>query len=97
MGDVKRKIAGPDTWLGHGPLATQFPGLFQCAQNQKAMVSDYLERIGDRMVWDPITWKGLEITWFTDLSPEEISQKPRSLDTSGCYLSLEKSIFQGME
>ena len=53
------------------------------------MVSDHLERIGDHVVWGP-NWKGLEITWFTDLSSEEISQKPRSLDTNGCHLSLAK-------
>lgn len=45
------------TWVGDGPLGCQFPDLFRCAQNQKA-------------VWVNI-WRELPIMRFGALSSEE--------------------------
>lgn len=35
-------------------LATRFPNLFACARNRRAMVSDYMIRNGNNILWSPI-------------------------------------------
>lgn len=36
------------------PLAASFPELYLCVRDQKAKVGDYMERVGDQVVWGPI-------------------------------------------
>lgn len=42
-----------DTWIGDTPLASHFLELFRYAQDRKAKVISYLERVGDQVLWGP--------------------------------------------
>lgn len=42
-----------DTSLGGTPLASQFPGLLQCAQGSKAKVICYMEKVGNTVALGP--------------------------------------------
>eukprot|EP00268_Persea_americana_P051205 TRINITY_DN5634_c0_g1_i1.p1 TRINITY_DN5634_c0_g1~~TRINITY_DN5634_c0_g1_i1.p1 ORF type:complete len:130 (-),score=6.45 TRINITY_DN5634_c0_g1_i1:1155-1544(-) len=42
-----------DTWIGDSLLATQFSNLFRCAQNWRALVIEFIERVGGRTTRGP--------------------------------------------
>lgn len=50
-----------DTWVGDGPLAYQFPDLFNCAKDQQAKVATYSDRNGTQVQWAPIFRRKLSV------------------------------------
>ena len=53
MGKGDRVRFWLDTWTGDSPLATQFPNLFRYAQNGRALVGEYVERVRGMTRWGP--------------------------------------------
>lgn len=63
-------------------MASIFPEIFRCAANQRALVLDYMERLGDKVVWDPI--------FRSNLNDEEETQFSAMLILIGnVYVPLE--------
>lgn len=48
-----------DTWVGDMPLATKFCDILRCAQHKRALVEDYLNRVGEKIIWGPIFRRNL--------------------------------------
>ena len=61
VGKGDRVRFGLDTWIGDSPLVSQFPSFFRCAQNGRALVSNYIERIGGRTTRGPTFRRNLSV------------------------------------
>lgn len=60
-----------NTWIGESSLTDQFPELFRCEIDKKAIVKDYMDRGGGQVVWCPV---------LRNLSEQESSKLASLLD-----------------
>lgn len=50
MGSGQKIYFWHSVWVGNTPLAMQFSNLFSCAKNREAKASEYMQKLGGRII-----------------------------------------------